>query len=192
MVDDSVRQAMDRWPDVPAAYGWLGLDERGRWRLQDDPIAHPGLIAFINRNYGCDEAGRWFFQNGPQRVYVRLAYTPWVLYVDGGGGLRTHTDRGVDALRGALVDDEDNLLLDTDAGLGLVHADALPAVAEWLVDAAGHPADAERMADALGRGAPSGLCLRFGDTALPVGTARRAEVPARFGFVAEPQPPAGA
>ena len=32
-MDDIVLQAMVKWPKVPACYGWLGLDARGRWYL---------------------------------------------------------------------------------------------------------------------------------------------------------------
>ena len=100
-MDDIVRQAMAKWPNVPDCYGWLGLDTRGNWYMRDDraqslgPFAggvagakgsllqHDKLIAFINRNYLADEQGRWFFQNGPQRVYVELAATPWIWRVQG-------------------------------------------------------------------------------------------------------------
>ena len=34
-MDDIVRQAMAKWPNVPHAYGWLGLDARGNWWLRD-------------------------------------------------------------------------------------------------------------------------------------------------------------
>lgn len=88
-MDKQVLQAMQRWPDVPAAYGWLSLDARGAWRLhehgdanqnsQGERIAHEGLLAFINRNYGHDAQGRWFFQNGPQRVFVTLQTAPYIL-----------------------------------------------------------------------------------------------------------------
>lgn len=192
MANDSAGDAMATWPRVPPAYGWLGLDEDGRWRLADGPVLHRGLIAFLDRNYACDAGGRWFVDNGPQRVFVRLAYTPWVLHVDASGRLRTHTGRAVDALRGALVDDGGDLLLETDAGVGLVHADALPAVAEWLAEAPGGDADAGRPADARGRGPTTGLRLHFGAGVLALETVRRAEVPARFGFVPDPRPPADA
>lgn len=88
-MDDIVRQALAKWPNVPHCTGWLLLDRRGAWRLRDDaaqaagelgsPIRHAALNAFIGRNYECDAQGQWFFQNGPQRVYVELAYTPWVV-----------------------------------------------------------------------------------------------------------------
>lgn len=87
-MDDVVKQAMARWPNVPNCYGWLALDRRGQWRMRNefaqqhglsgDPIRHEALIGFIERNYTRDARGAWYFQNGPQRVFVVLAYTPWI------------------------------------------------------------------------------------------------------------------
>ncbi|HMN64893.1 MAG TPA: DUF2946 family protein, partial [Burkholderiaceae bacterium] len=34
-MDEQVLHAMARWPDVPAVWGWLRLDRRGRWLLVD-------------------------------------------------------------------------------------------------------------------------------------------------------------
>ncbi len=88
-MDEIVRQALAKWPNVPHCTGWLRLDRRGDWRMRDEaaqaagepgtPIRHAALIAFIARNYERDAHGQWFFQNGPQRVYVELAYTPWIV-----------------------------------------------------------------------------------------------------------------
>lgn len=88
-MDRQVIDAMQRWPDVPSACGWLSLDGRGAWRLHEhgdantgapgERIAHDGLRAFIARNYSHDEQGRWFFQNGPQRVFVSLEAAPYLL-----------------------------------------------------------------------------------------------------------------
>src|SRR3569832_2833913 len=78
-MDDSVRQAIAKWPNVPHCWGWLGLDARGNWYMRDDRaqaagpfpqskgsvLRHEKLIDFIHRNYESDDAGRWFFQNGP-------------------------------------------------------------------------------------------------------------------------------
>jgi hypothetical protein len=47
--------------------------------LPGDVIKHAALNAFIARNYASDTDGRYFFQNGPQRVYVNLDATPWVV-----------------------------------------------------------------------------------------------------------------
>jgi len=55
---------------------------RGNWRIKGQRISNAALRAFIARNYECDAQGRWFFQNGPQRVYVSLAYTPLVVHYD--------------------------------------------------------------------------------------------------------------
>ncbi len=35
-MDDIVKQAMAKWPSVPACYGWLALSARGDWYLRDD------------------------------------------------------------------------------------------------------------------------------------------------------------
>ena len=133
-MDDIVRQAIAKWPNVPHCYGWLGLDARGDWYMRDDraqaagpfPLSrgsllrHGKLIEFIHRNYEHDEAGRWFFQNGPQRVYVELELAPLILRMDGGGALEAHTGGAV-AGRGAFVDEAGRLYIDTERGLGLVH-----------------------------------------------------------------------
>ena len=91
-MDDFVKQAMAKWPNVPHCYGWLRLDARGVFRMCDevaqknasagDPIRHTSLLAFIYRNYASDEHGAWFFQNGPQRVYVDLETTPFIARTD--------------------------------------------------------------------------------------------------------------
>ena len=59
-MDASVQDAIARWPDVPAVFGWLSLDPRGRWRLHPQgQAAHGGagesitntqILGFINRN----------------------------------------------------------------------------------------------------------------------------------------------
>lgn len=189
-MDESVRRAMGKWPDVPAVFGWLKLDRTGRWLLRGEPVTHPGLIEFINRNYGCDERGRWFFQNGPQRGYVELEYTPWVLHADTSGQLRTHTGQTVARLHEACVDDDDHLLLGTEAGVGLVEADSVSAVAEWLRDERGEVLEAETFGQALERlraGERTDVHLRYAGESAPLTFVPRGEVPDRFGFVADPQ-----
>lgn len=88
-MDEGVTQSLIKWPSVPHCYGWLALDRRGAWRMRDDyaqanglpgdVIKHAALNVFIARNYASDTSGRYFFQNGPQRVYVSLDATPWVV-----------------------------------------------------------------------------------------------------------------
>ena len=83
--EDAVLRALARWPDVPGVFGWLGLDCRGRWRLEGELIGNEAANRFIDRNYARDEAGRWFFQNGPQQVFVTLEYAPPVYRLDDAG-----------------------------------------------------------------------------------------------------------
>ncbi|MGI4985490.1 MAG: DUF2946 family protein [Janthinobacterium lividum] len=106
-MDQIVRDALAKWPNVPACTGWLLLDRRGQWRMRDDAcqaagdlgdvIHHAALKRFIERNYEADATGRWFFQNGPQRVFVDLAYTPHVV--------RLHCDEADDGGASRLVDE---------------------------------------------------------------------------------------
>ena len=35
-MDDIVKAALKKWPNVPACYGWLALDARGDWYMRDD------------------------------------------------------------------------------------------------------------------------------------------------------------
>jgi hypothetical protein len=109
---------MMKWPDVPAVYGWLALDRRGNWRIKGEAIANTALREFIGRNYECDGAGRWYFQNGPQRVYVQLAYTPWVVHYEG-DALRDQCGGAFQAER-TYLDDEGSVLVEGGGRIALV------------------------------------------------------------------------
>lgn len=132
-MDDLVRRAMARWPDVPAAHGWLRLTARGNWNLVDrhapgfDPVADaagslissPPLIDFIARNYAADEQGRWFWQNGPQRCFVTIERAPLIVRVLNEGErtmLLTHTGLQVRSAHRAWIDADGNFYLATDLG----------------------------------------------------------------------------
>lgn len=90
-MDEQVIRSLMKWPNIPACYGWLALDRRGQWRMRDEfaqqnnlsgsVIMHQALNEFISRNYACDTAGRYFFQNGPQRVFITLDATPWIVRI---------------------------------------------------------------------------------------------------------------
>jgi hypothetical protein len=145
-MDEIVKAALKKWPHVPHAHHWLGLDARGRWYLRDERvqaagpfpqakgslIEHGPLLAFIGRNYEHDERGCWFFQNGPQRVYVDLEAAPWVLRVQPDGTLATHTGRPADTPRSTWMDESGRLYADTALGLGLVHSQDVEAAATLL------------------------------------------------------------
>ena len=123
-MDPAVLRGLAQWPDVPAVYGWLALDRRGNWLLRERAAAPFGRIGnaafrdFISRNYAADERGCWYFQNGPQRVYVRLAYTPLVVHYEG-NALFDHCGRPVEALE-TYLDDEGSVLVLTERGIGLL------------------------------------------------------------------------
>ena len=117
-MDDAVARSLARWPNVPAVYGWLDLDRRGNWRIKGERIGNAALRDFIARNYAADERGCWFFQNGPQRVYVALAYTPFVLHYVG-EQLRDHCGAPAEPLE-TWLDDEGSVLIRARQGIGLL------------------------------------------------------------------------
>ncbi|HAX23238.1 MAG TPA: DUF2946 domain-containing protein [Hydrogenophaga sp.] len=151
-MDDIVKAALAKWPNVPHCYGWLGLDARGNWYMRDDrcqaagPFAraegddrvaskgsllkHEKLIEFIHRNYAADEQGQWFFQNGPQRVYVELENTPFIWRVQPDGRVWSHTGLDAGEVRQSLLDEQGRLYLVTAMGLGLVHTSDMALAAD--------------------------------------------------------------
>ena len=152
-MDDSVLRSIAKWPDVPAVYGWLSLDRRGNWLIRVpgaerfERIANPGLREFIARNYEADARGCWFFQNGPQRVYVRLAYTPHVVHFED-SALLDHCGHPFGELQEAFVDEEGSVLLQSGRRIALVD-----------------DRDLERFADRADRLAPiarADVAARFG------------------------------
>jgi hypothetical protein len=142
-MDEIVVRSLAKWPNVPAVYGWLDLDRRGNWLIKGQRIGNAALREFIARNYAADERGRWFFQNGPQRVFVRLAYTPLVMHYEG-DALFDHCARPVEALE-TFLDDEGSVLIRSARGIGLLDdrdlaryvdlADRLPGIARGEVAA---------------------------------------------------------
>ncbi|MDP5008845.1 MAG: DUF2946 family protein [Glaciimonas sp.] len=138
-MDDIVKQAMTKWPNVPACFGWLALDARGAWRMRDeaaqrnnlpgDKIMHTALVGFINRNYSHDEQGRWYFQNGPQRVYVDVALTPYIAHTDPVLGLVLQTGEVLNAITAImLTTDGQPILIAGEKCAALDDRD----IAEWM------------------------------------------------------------
>ena len=117
-MDEIVLRSMAKWPDVPDVYGWLFLDRRGNWLLKGERIGNAALRDFISRNYASDAEGRWFFQNGPQRVFVELAYMPLVVHFEG-DALFDHCGRPFEREE-MLLDDEGSLLMRGKSGPGLL------------------------------------------------------------------------
>lgn len=184
-MDDIVKAAIQKWPNVPNCFDWLGLDARGDWYLRDTAtqaagpfprskgsrITHEKLRDFIRRNYEHDAQGAWFFQNGPQRVYVALELAPLVIGVrrqagegaeDSAGAagflLETHIGQAVQAVRGSWLDEQGHLYLDTEHGLGVVRSLDMDAAADAIEACGWTPEEVSA-----------------------------AELPGRFGFVLRPQ-----
>ncbi len=194
-MDPSVKDAIARWPDVPAVFGWLSLDARGRWRLHPQGLAAQGgpgesitntqILGFINRNYERDDAGRWFFQNGPQRVYLRLDAAPYVLRLsDDNRRLVTHTDVAVETVSSWWLDDAGQLYATTPQGPGIVLDRDLPALLERLVTQDGAP-----LLDVLDGLTPEqaiGIALPGAYSVSPLRLIKQADVAATLGFQANP------
>jgi Protein of unknown function (DUF2946) len=175
-MDDIVKAALLKWPNVPHCYRWLALDARGNWYMRDDRIQaagpfpqpkgsridHEKLRDFIQRNYAHDEAGAWFFQNGPQRVYLDLEAAPWVWRIDDAPGwpVRSHTGQAA-VVRSSWLDEAGRLFLATDIGYGIVHT-----------------LDMGLAAQAVDAGAWQPVEMPFAD------------MPGRWGYVLRPQPKA--
>jgi hypothetical protein len=193
-VDEIVLRAIAKWPDVPAVYGWLALDRRGQWSIKGQRIGNRALTEFIGRNYAADARGRWFFQNGPQRVYVALAYTP-IIYRSQPVrsdelALTSHTGAAPIRLTGCWLDDCGSLLLCTELGPGLVHDQDLPQVLDRVRNAHDQPlSDQELGALATGEAENARLHLSLGS--MPVGRLRADRVAAHFGFDPDPRPAPG-
>jgi hypothetical protein len=150
-MDDIVKAALAKWPNVPDCYGWLALDARGNWYLRDDQaqaagsfcggtpqskgsrLEHEKLIGFIARNYAADGLGQWFFQNGPQRVYVELQATPYIWRIAADFSVTAHTGAPARTQR-CVLDELGRVYLETDLGFGLVHTQDVIVAAQALED----------------------------------------------------------
>lgn len=194
-MDASVLAALQRWPNVPAVYGWLSLDARGTWRLHPlgdgleggpgESITSPQIVAFINRNYESDEQGNWFFQNGPQRVYVRVDAAPFILRLAGDkDGFETHTGAPVKKVTQWLLDDQGRLLASTEHGPAMLDSRDLAAVLEQL-----RAQDGTALIDLLENRTDDVLQVAPENGSLPpapLAQVSSADIPSRLRFVACP------
>ena len=195
-MDEIVLRGIAKWPNVPAVFGWLALDRRGSWLIKGDRVTNPDIAAFIGRNYERDPEGQWFFQNGPQRVYVDLDYTPLIYRTLVANAtpmaFETHTGVRSNSLCGAWIDDCGALLIETEQGLGLVDDRDLDALSTEFCDAQGlELSDAllDTLMQPLQRGSPAPMWLRFGESRVKIGTIKSSDVAGRFQFIAHPVAP---
>lgn len=197
-MDEIVIRAIAKWPNVPSVYGWLRLDRRGNWLVKAraardgapgfERISNRAVVEFIGRNYAEDAEHRWYFQNGPQKVFVALDYTPWVYRLDDAGrGFLAHSGAAPRAIEAAFVDDSGSLLLASDLGIGVLLDRDLPAVIERLSDERGRRV--ENLLEEIARGTETSMMLL--DKTVTIAPVRAADVPRRFGFVPHPTPRPG-
>jgi hypothetical protein len=192
-MDDWVLRALQRWPNVPALFGWLGLDRRGRWLVQGGTITHPRIVETINRNYAADEHGRWYFQNGPQRGYMQLESTPWILFVaEDQKGLVTHTGQAVEQVTNAYLDEEGALVLLTEHGPGeLIGSDLSWALERMSAQHSAIDDDALAAALALPSGSATDITLSIASLQVPLHRLNFAEAPSVLKFERLPTPREG-
>lgn len=195
-MDEIVRQAMAKWPDVPYCYRWLALDARGAWRMRDERaqalglagerIANAALIGFINRNYTHDERGAWYFQNGPQRVYVDLETAPYVAHTDPAQGFVLHTGEPLPQIDEMWMTGEGRILLQESGRIAMVDdRDTAECLAALRRD--NRPVVDEEWMQWLDGGDIGALFYRHASRDIPVQRIRADDLESRFGFVRRPQ-----
>jgi hypothetical protein len=126
----------NKWPNVPDVYNWLELDNRGNWCIKNEKISHKGLIKFINDHYSSDDKGRFFFQNGPQRVFVKLHSTPFILSIalnDDVIYFKTQTNQVIQQIEQFWLDNNGRLLLSWGQYLGLLSDRDLLMMSDYIV-----------------------------------------------------------
>lgn len=191
-MDEIVKQALAKWPNVPHCYGWLNLDARGHWRMRDeraqqlnlpgDKLTNPALVGFIVRNYDRDERGCWYFQNGPQRVYVHLEATPFICRTDPLHGYLLHTGAPLGPIDAAWLSDDGHLVLRSAAVVAqLDDRDMAQAMAQFV------PQGDEALSDWLD-GADIALQLKTTQGALPLQRLASKDMPGTFHYQPTPQP----
>jgi Protein of unknown function (DUF2946) len=199
--DSSVIAAMAKWPDVPDVYNWLMLDARGRYRIRArdyeqsgrfDTIGNAAVVDFIGRNTTSDETGRWYFQNGPQRVFFKLEYTPFVARLQPQGMPLLHTGAGIARVNAVWMDEDAAAILETENGPALVDDRDNSAFLTSLEPLVGKTLDDSMLEEWLQKPVSGQLIWQICGTRVPVNPIKRAELPARFAYVTAPQPPAGA
>jgi hypothetical protein len=199
-MDEIVKQAMAKWPNVPHCYGWLALDARGNWRMRDeraqkqnlagDRIGNAALTGFINRNYLCDAQGRWYFQNGPQRVYVNLEATPFIARTDPTNGFVLHTGEALAAIDAAWMMENGLLVLQDGERIAQIDdRDMVQCLARIHIN--GRSADDDRLLSWLDEPSDtSRVSLEFAGKHLPIERIGQSELAGKFGFSRQPQPDA--
>jgi hypothetical protein len=175
--------AIAKWPNVPACYDWLSLDRRGDWRLQGERVTHHGFIALLNRQYGVDDRGCWFVQNGPQRVFVALAYTPWIFRREGESFV-SHTGEPAGDIKAVYLDEEGSILVETTLSIGLLNDRDLPAFLDQCRQSGNATVNEENWLKTMSGETMADIHW----SQFPVQPIHRNDVAGRFNFQPNPRP----
>ena len=193
-MDDIVKQAMAKWPNVPHCFGWLALDARGNWRMRDeaaqradapgDKLQNAALVGFINRNYEHDDKGWWYFQNGPQRVYVNLEATPFIARTDPAQGFVLQTGQALGTVEAVFMTELGTLILQAGEIVAqLDDRDVASVLARMELE--GRPASIEAVMAWL-EDDSAALMLAIGEQRVAVERLAAEALPRRFGYVQLP------
>ncbi|HLU02294.1 MAG TPA: DUF2946 family protein [Advenella sp.] len=204
-MDEQVLGAMQKWPNVPAVYGWLSLNAQGDWLLHTqggaregqsgEKIANEQIRHFMNRNYAVNEAGEWFFQNGPQRVFVDLACAPYIVRLaDDMQTLLTHNELPVTRISQWLLDAEGRLYMQTEHGAAMLAGRDMGQLSTRLqvmpattgTPAAATPLDQSHLQTLQDGGILQVSLDGASDWTAPMQWLENALIPGRLGFVREP------
>ena len=162
-------------------------DERAQQlELAGDKINHPALLGFINRNYTNDAQGRWYFQNGPQRVYVDLELTPYVVRTAPDAGLLLHTGPSLELPAQAWLTPTGQLLLATATSVAAVD-DRDGATILAGLRCAGTAASEQQVLHWLDGSDEHPLHWCYGQQEFLLQRIDCCELEAHFGFVAKPR-----
>jgi hypothetical protein len=191
-MDDIVKQAVAKWPNVPYCYRWLALDARGTWRMRDEraqaqglagePIRNEALLGFINRNYMPDEQSAWYFQNGPQRVYVDLEATPYIARTDPQTGFKLHTGEPLTDIERVWMTEEGRFILEAAGKIAMLDdRDAADCLA--LVRISERSPDDDMLMNWLTNPMDGSAALAYSNRLLTVGRISSDALERHFGFV---------
>lgn len=205
-MDKNVLDAIQKWPDVPAVYGWLSLDLNGKWKLHPTGSYTPGapgesigshqINEFINRNYAATPKGEWFFQNGPQRVYVCLEHAPYTLHLaEDGYTLETHTRQKIQTIQAWYLDERGFLYAQTNLGAAIIAGRDTPKVIEYfsITNAITHGTMPDNLSEnhllELEQGRQLAICYeRHPEYNAPLRAIASKLIPEKMGFIAHPVP----
>lgn len=200
-MDKSVLDAMEKWPNVPAVYGWLSLNQAGLWRFHSggdyqrgvpgESISNSTLTEFIGRNYAHDERSYWFFQNGPQRVFVGLDATPWIAHLDQELHLRKQDHSLIGTVNHWYIDEQGKLYALTPEGMVLIQGRDVQSLFEQFTfqqtpEALAIPLQEEHLLQVLEQGVK--LKLLHARYTAPFSAVKLKDIEAIGGFVAVPTP----